>query len=69
MKLIHVVVAVGAASFLPCASADEPAKAKPFVISISSEATPISHAEYRYPSYAAMRDINGKALADGDFTI
>ena len=58
MKLIHAILGVGAASLLPAALAQEPA-AKPFLITISSDAKPISHAEYRYPSYAGSRDLEG----------
>jgi outer membrane biosynthesis protein TonB len=58
MKLIHTILGVGAASLLPTALAQEPA-AKAFVITVSSEATPVSHAEYRYPSYAGVRGLEG----------
>jgi TonB family protein len=58
MKLIRAILGVGAASLLPAALAQEPA-AKPFLITVSSDAKPISHAEYRYPSYAGARDLEG----------
>jgi outer membrane biosynthesis protein TonB len=58
MKLIHAILGVGVASLLPTALAQEPA-AKPFVITVSSDATPVSHAEYRYPSYAGVRSLEG----------
>jgi outer membrane biosynthesis protein TonB len=56
--LVHAILGVGAASLLPTALAQEPA-AKPFLITVSSDAKPISHAEYRYPSYAGARDLEG----------
>jgi len=59
MKLIRAIFAAGAASLLPSAFADEPANAKPFVITVSSDATPVSHVEYRYPSYAGVRGLEG----------
>jgi outer membrane biosynthesis protein TonB len=58
MKLIHAILGVGAASLLPTALAQEPA-AKPFLITVSTDAAPVSHAEYRYPSYAGARDLEG----------
>lgn len=58
MKLIHAILGVGAASLLPSALAQEPG-GQPFVISVASDTTPISHAEYRYPSYAGMRGLEG----------
>ncbi|HEY7799047.1 MAG TPA: energy transducer TonB [Hyphomonadaceae bacterium] len=63
MKLIHAILGVGAASLLPTALAplalaQEPA-AKPFLITVASDAKPVSHAEYRYPSYAGARDLEG----------
>ena len=59
MKLIHAIVAAGAASLLPSAFADEPANAKPFVITVNSDATPVSHVEHRYPTYAGVRGLEG----------
>jgi TonB family protein len=68
MKLIYAIAAAGVASLLPSALADEPANtAKPFTISISSDASPVSHAEYRYPSYAGVRGLEG--ACDVTFTI
>lgn len=58
MKLIHAILGVGAASLLPTALAQEPA-GKPFLITVSSDATPVAHAEYRYPSYAGVRGLEG----------
>jgi outer membrane biosynthesis protein TonB len=59
MKLIHAIL-VGAASLLPAALAQTPSEgAKPFVITVNSDASPISHVEYRYPSYAGVRGIEG----------
>lgn len=58
MKLIHAILGVGAASLLPSALAQEPG-AQPYVISVASDAAPISHAEYRYPSYAGVRGLEG----------
>jgi outer membrane biosynthesis protein TonB len=59
MKLIHAIL-VGAASLLPTALAQTPAgDAKPFVITVNSDASPISHVEYRYPSYAGVRGLEG----------
>jgi TonB family protein len=49
-----------AASLLPTASADEPAKAKPFIISFSSDVTPVSHNIATYPAYAGVRDLEGR---------
>src|SRR5262245_6410924 len=68
MKLIHAILGVGAASLLPTALAQEPASdAKPFLITFSSDASPVSHAEYRYPSWAGARGMEGKC--DVSFTI
>jgi hypothetical protein len=62
MKLIHAIL-VGAASLLPTALAQTPAgDAKPFVITVNSDASPISHVEYRYPSYAGVRGLEGPAM-------
>lgn len=58
MKLIHGILGVGAASLLPAALAQEPA-AKPFVITFLSDATPVAHAEYRYPTRAGVHGIEG----------
>ena len=58
MKLIHAILGVGAASLLPTALAQE-AASKPFLITVSSDAKPVSHAEYRYPSYAGVRGLEG----------
>lgn len=58
MKLIHAILGVGAASLLPTALAQEPA-GKPFLITVSSDASPVSHAEYRYPVYAGVRGLEG----------
>ena len=59
MKLIHTIL-VGAASLLPTALAQTPSEdAKPFVITVNSDASPISHVEYRYPSYAGIRGLEG----------
>lgn len=59
MKLIHVALGVVAASLLPTASADEPAKPKPFIISFSSDVMPVSHGIATYPTYAGARDLTG----------
>ncbi len=59
MKLIHAILGVGAASLLPSALAQAPADAKPFVITVNSDAAPVSHTEYRYPSYAGVRGLEG----------
>ena len=59
MKLIHAILGVEAASLLPFALAQTPADATPFVITVSSDAAPISHAEYRYPTYAGVRGLEG----------
>ena len=60
MKLIHVAFGLVAASLLPSASADEPAlKGKPFTISFASDVSPVSHPDFRYPSYAGVRDLQG----------
>lgn len=59
MKLIRAIVAAGAANLLPSAFADEPATPKPFVITVSSDAAPVSHVEYRYPTYAGVRGLEG----------
>lgn len=59
MKTLHVILAVGVASVLPSASADERAEPKPFAIAVSSDIPPISHAELRYPSLAGARDLSG----------
>jgi outer membrane biosynthesis protein TonB len=54
------MILVGAASLLPTALAQTPAEdAKPFVITVNSDANPISHVEYRYPSYAGVRSLEG----------
>jgi outer membrane biosynthesis protein TonB len=58
MKLIHAILGVVAASLLPTALAQEPG-GKPYVISVASDAQPIAHAEYRYPSYAGVRGLEG----------
>jgi len=59
MKLIHAIL-VGAASLLPTALAQAPAEdTKSFVITVNSDASPISHVEYRYPSYAGIRGLEG----------
>ena len=58
MKLIHAILGVGAASLLPTALAQQPA-GQPYVISVASDAKPISHTEYRYPSYAGVRGLEG----------
>lgn len=59
MKLIHVVLAASVAGVMPVAEADERAQPKPFAISISSEVTPVSYGEIRYPSYAGARGLEG----------
>jgi hypothetical protein len=59
MKLIHVVLAALVAGVMPVASADERAQPKPFTIAISSEVTPVSYGEVRYPSYAGARGLEG----------
>jgi hypothetical protein len=60
MKLLHALLAVGAASVLPTASADERAQApKPFTIAFSTEIAPVSHGELRYPAYAGTRNLSG----------
>ena len=59
MKLIHVAFGLVAASLLPTASADEPLKGKPFTISFASDVAPVAHADFRYPSYAGVRDLAG----------
>jgi outer membrane biosynthesis protein TonB len=58
MKLIHAILGVGAASLLPAAFAQEPA-GKPFVITFLSDATPVAHADYRYPTRAGVRGLEG----------
>lgn len=61
MKLIHVLTAAALASVLPSASADERAKQpKPFSIAFSSEVAPVSYGEFRYPSYAGVRNLSGQ---------
>src|SRR5262249_29604556 len=63
MKLIHAILGFGAASLLPTALAPmalaQEAAGKPFLITVSSDATPVSHAEYRYPAYAGVRGLEG----------
>ncbi|OYX49991.1 MAG: hypothetical protein B7Y90_05695 [Alphaproteobacteria bacterium 32-64-14] len=59
MKLIHIVLAASVAGVMPAAFADERAQPKPFTIAISSEVTPVSYGEVRYPSYAGARDLEG----------
>lgn len=59
MKLIHIILAASVAGVMPVASADERASPKPFTIAISSEVTPVSYGDVRYPSYAVARDIEG----------
>jgi outer membrane biosynthesis protein TonB len=60
MKLIHVAFGLVAASLLPTATADEPAlKGKPFTISFASNVAPVAHADFRYPSYAGVRNLAG----------
>ncbi|HEV7689219.1 MAG TPA: energy transducer TonB [Hyphomonadaceae bacterium] len=60
MKLIHIAFGLVAASLLPTATADEPAsKGKPFSISFASDVAPVSHTDFRYPSYAGVRDLAG----------
>ncbi len=59
MKLIHIVLAASVAGVMPVASADERAQPKPFTIAISSEVTPVSYGEVRYPSYAGVRNLEG----------
>lgn len=67
MKLLHVMIAVGVASVLPAASADERAEPKPFAIAFSSDIKPVAHADFRYPSLAGSRDLSGRC--DVSFTI
>lgn len=59
MKLLHAMFALGVASVLPSASADERAEPKPFAIAFNSEIRPVAHAELRYPSLAGARDLSG----------
>lgn len=65
MKLKHTSLVVGAASLLPFVLApaaladDAKSGAKPFVITISADADPVSHSAFRYPSYAGARGIEG----------
>lgn len=59
MKLRHIILAASVAGVMPVASADERAQPKPFTIAISSEVTPVSYGDVRYPSYAVTRDIEG----------
>lgn len=44
---------------MPSALADERAQPKPFTIAFSSEVTPVSHEELRYPAYAGVRSLSG----------
>jgi hypothetical protein len=67
MKLIHIILAASVAGVMPVASADERAQPKPFTIAISSEVTPVSYGEVRYPSYAGVRDLEGSCAVS--FTI
>lgn len=67
MKLIHVVLAAAVAGVMPVASADERAEPKPFTIAISSEVTPVSYGDVRYPSYAGARGLEGSCAVS--FTI
>lgn len=68
MKLKQTFFRAGAASLLPfalalapvaAAHADEPAQARPFVITVKADAAPLSHPEFRYPSYAGVRGLEG----------
>jgi TonB family protein len=67
MKLIHIVLAAAVAGVMPVASADERAGPKPFTIAISSEVSPVSHGDVRYPSYAGTRGLEGSCSVS--FTI
>ena len=69
MKLIHIAFGLVAASLLPTASADEPAaKGKPFTISFASDVAPVSHNEFRYPSYAGVRNLAGSCDVSFDIS-
>jgi outer membrane biosynthesis protein TonB len=69
MKLIHIAFGLVAASLLPTASADEPAsKGKPFSISFASDVAPVSHTDFRYPSYAGVRDLAGSCDVSFDIS-
>ena len=59
MKLKHAALGLLAASLLPIAWADQPAQPKPFTVSFSSDIQPVSHADFRYPTYAGVRNIEG----------
>lgn len=61
MKLIHAILVAGAASLLPSALADEPAskEARSYAITISSEVSPLSEPDLRYPYMAGSKGIEG----------
>lgn len=61
MKLIHVILGVGAASLLPSALAQEPVspEARRYAITISSDVQPLGEPSLRYPAYAGERAIEG----------
>jgi TonB family protein len=67
MKLIHVALGVVAASVLPSAAADEPVAPKPFTITVSSDLSPVSKPELRYPSHAGLQGLQGSC--DVKFTV
>lgn len=61
MKLIHVILGVGAASLLPSALAQEPVskEARGYAITIHSEVKPVAEPDLRYPAYAGSRSLEG----------
>ena len=59
MKLICVALGALAASALPTATADEPVAPKPYTITVTSDLSPASKPELRYPAYAGMQGLGG----------
>jgi TonB family protein len=67
MKLIHLALGVAAASVLPSAAADEPVSPKPFTLTLTSDLSPASKPDLRYPSHAGMQGLGG--ACDMSFTV
>lgn len=71
MKLSSALFGLLAASVMPTATAfaqTSESSPRPFAVRMTSEVTPVAHGEVRYPSGAAMRDVDGSCTIQFDVT-
>ncbi len=71
MKLSSALLGLLAASVMPTATAfaqTSESSPRPFAVRMTSEVTPVSHGEVRYPSGAAMRNVDGSCTIRFDVT-